>query len=433
MDESKANDALAKSPRPDRYLAGNILKDISDVVSGIDDAQDVMDHVVRLTTTMLNVGNCSLMLVDPDGMGLRIRAAHGLREEVVKGFMGRVGEGISGHCVKTGKPLLIEDVENHPLFKRKSRGRYTTKSLLSVPLRHKDRCIGVLNVNNRNDGGIFTKTDELLLSVLANFVVIAIEKSQMREKVVEAERQEADLRVAREIQESLLPSALPTGKMWEFTARNMPARAVAGDFYDAISLRGNRTCIVVGDVCGKGVAAAMYMARVLGYFRVAAQMQNKAGRIMESVNDLLAAEWTERTFVTAMLGVFDDDTGSIAFCSGGHQAPLRLRQPSGEVETLTLNDGLPLGVQDGAAFESVEIESQPGDTFVLYTDGVTEATNLAGEMFRTNKLEETMRAHRGSASALADRIVAAVSAFAQGKPQSDDVTLLVIKRLETRK
>ena len=423
MADDKAAGAVAGT-----YLVETILKEISDVVSSIDDAQSVMDQVVRLTTMLLNVSNCSLMMLDPDGTGLHIRAAHGLSEEVMQSYKGRVGEGISGYCVKTAKPLLIENVETHPLFKRKSRRRYSTKSLLSVPLRHRDKCIGVLNVNNRNDGGVFTKSDELLLCVLANFVVIAIEKAQMREKVIEAERHEADLRVAREIQESLLPSELPSGRIWEFAPRNLPARAVAGDFFDAIPLSGNRMCVLIGDVCGKGVPAAMYMARVLGYFRVAAQTRNTAGQIMAFVNVLLAAEWTERTFVTAALGVFDDDTGDVSFCTAGHQQPFRLKEKSGEVELMTLNDGLPLGVDADAEFDSVEVNTEPGETFVLYTDGVTEAMNPAGDMFRANNLERIIRAHKGSASALADSIVAGVSEFAEGEPQSDDLTLLVIKR-----
>lgn len=410
------------------YTAENILKEISDVVSSIDDVQAVMDELVRLTTTLLKVGNCSLVMKDARSDELRIRAAFGLAPEVVRDFRQKVGEGITGWVAKSGKPLLIENVETHPLFQRRSSSRYSTKSLLSVPLLHHKQVIGVLNVNNRNDGGVFTKSDELLLSVLANFMVIAIEKALMREKLVEQEKYEADLRVAREIQESILPGELPSKDNWEFAARNVPARAVAGDFFDAIPISANRTCVVLGDVCGKGVPAALYMARVLGYYRVVAQVRETAGDIMAFVNELLAAEWSERTFVTATLCVFDNVTGKISFCSAGHPTPYCLQEELGHAAAVEIMHGLPLGIESGMGYESMEMETRPGDTFVLYTDGITEAKNPVGEMFKDVRLQELMAAHRGSADALADKIVNAVVSFSQIDVQADDLTLVVIKR-----
>lgn len=422
-------DIVAEAIAPDAFVVETILKEISDVVSSLDDAQKVMNELVRLTTTLLKVGNCSLVLINPGTEEMRIRAAHGLRPEVIANYRQQVGEGIAGWVAKTGKPLLIENVETHPLFKRRSNNKYSTKSLLSVPLIFQKNVIGVLNVNNRNDGGVFTKSDELLLSVLANFIVIAIEKAQMREKLVETERYEADLRVAREIQELILPSQLPQPESWQFAARNLPARQVAGDFFDVIQLPRDRICVVLGDVCGKGVPAALYMARVLGYFRVVSQTRETAGDIMSFVNDLLAAEWSERTFVTATLCIFDNQTGGISFCSAGHPVPFRLSEGNGTVGPVDVGHGLPLGIESGMPFESREATTQPGDQFVLYTDGITEAKNPQGDMFREERLLDVMRAHRGSADTLAQRIVEAVQSFAGAEEQSDDVTLVVIKRL----
>jgi sigma-B regulation protein RsbU (phosphoserine phosphatase) len=424
MDEKDA----AASPS-DTYAAERILKEVSDIVSSIDDVQRVMDQLVELTTSLLKVGNCSLVLIDRGTDMMRIRAAFGLSREIVEGFRQRIGEGITGWVAKTGKPLLIEDVETHPLFRRPSSSRYTTKSLLSVPLIHHQLVIGVLNVNNRNDNRLFTRQDELLLSVLANFIVISLEKAQMRERLVETERMEADLRVARTIQERILPDEIPSTEKWEFAARNVPARQVAGDFFDALPLPEDRTCVVLGDVCGKGVPAALYMARVMGYYRVVSQVRHTASGIMAFVNDLLASEWTEHTFVTASLCVFDNQSGKISFCSAGHPTPLRLRQATGEVAPLVMDHGLPLGIEPGIPFESSEMDTDPGDTFVLYTDGITEAKSRAGEMFRDIRLRALMAGHRGSAESLAEKIIAAVDSFSGLDTQLDDVTLVVIKRI----
>jgi sigma-B regulation protein RsbU (phosphoserine phosphatase) len=423
MMKGKHHDA----PGAESYALEKILKEVSDIVSVLEDAQKVMNELVRLTTGLLKVGNCSLVLVEPGTDVLRIHASYGLNPEIARTWRGRIGEGITGWVAQTGKPLLIENVETHPLFRRKSSRRYSTKSLLSVPLIYQKRVLGVLNVNNRHDAGVFTKSDELLLSTLANFIVIAIEKAQMRERLIEAERHEADLRVAREIQEQVLPAALPIRERWEFSARNLPARWIAGDFFDAIPVADDRTCVLIGDVCGKGVPAALYMARVMAYCRVVTQVRRTAGGILAFVNDLLASEWTDLTFVTALACVFDNRSGRITFCSAGHPMPFRLRESTGEVSVIEAGHGLPLGIESGSSFEDVDIEAQPGDAFVLYTDGVTEAKNPSGELFHEKRLEEVLRGHHGRPEALTESILTAVQAFAGHEPQSDDLTLVTIK------
>lgn len=411
------------------YLAEAILKEMSDVVNSIDDVQKAMGHLVELATTLLGVSNCSLVLIEPNGVDMKIRAAAGLKKEVVQKFAQRVGDGITGHVAATGKSLLIEDLETHPLFARKSSGRYSTKSLLSVPLIHKEKVIGVLNVNNKRNNVVFNRSDELLLSVLANLVVIAIDKAQMRGRLVETERYEAELRVAREIQEMILARKPAEHRHWEFAVRNEVARSVAGDFFDAIPLPENRVCVVMGDVCGKGVPAALYMARVLSYFRVATHVRHTATEIMSFVSDLLAAEWSERTFVTASLCVLDNEAGKITFCSAGHPEPLLLHASSRKVELVDVNHGLPLGIREGEQFDGLEVQVGLGDMVVLYTDGVTEATNAAGEMFRQNRLQEMIEQHSGTARSLLDSIIVAVEEFVGGEPRADDVTLLAVRRI----
>ena len=139
------------APCAESYALEKILKEVSDIVSLLEDAQKVMNELVRLTTRLLKVGNCSLVLIEPGTDVLRIHASYGLNPEIVRTWRARIGEGITGWVAQTGKPLLIENVETHPLFQRKSLRRYSTKSLLSVPLIYQKRVLGVLNVNNRND------------------------------------------------------------------------------------------------------------------------------------------------------------------------------------------------------------------------------------------------------------------------------------------
>ncbi len=411
----------------DSFQVETILVEVSEVVNSIDDLDEVMDRVVGLTSTLLNVKTCSLMMIEPDGRTMTMRAANGLPKDVIESYEGQVGHGISGYVARTGKPLLIEDVETHPRFARKSKSQYSTKSLLSVPLRSQGQTIGVLNVNNRRDGGIFTRSDELLLSVLGNFVVTAIEKAQLRERIREHERYEADLAIAREIQESMLPGEVPSTACWTFAARNVAAREVAGDFFDVISLPEEKTCLVIGDVCGKGVPAAVYMSRVLGHFRVAAGLHSAPEEIMRFVNDLLAPEWTERTFVTALVAVFDDASGQVAFCSAGHHDPLRL-SANNTVEEMPSEPGFPLGVEMSFPFEASEVKTEPGDCFFVYTDGVTEAKNGHGDLFGSTRLENALRASGDGAESVADHIMGAIERYTINAERSDDITLLVAKR-----
>ena len=172
------------------------------------------------------------------------------------------------------------------------------------------------------------------------------------------------------------------------------------------------------------------MARVLGYFRVLTQMQMRdtAHDIMGFANRLLATEWSERTMVTAILCIFDNETGKLSLCSAGHPPPYRLRASCGELERVRMDRALPLGVEPAMRFESVEVEAAAGDTFVLYTDGVTEAKSRSGQMFSERRLEQIIRAHKGSPAVLTDRIIAAVKEFTGGAPRQDDQTLVVMKR-----
>jgi len=409
-------------------LVERVLKEISDVVSAIDDPKKVLDNMVSMVSRMLGVERCSLMLWEPDEGCLTIHASHGVLPAVAAAVRVRPGEGISGWVYSHGKSLLVTDVENHPLFLRRSKVEYSTKSLLSVPLVLRSECIGVLNVNNKADGQVFTEADELLLSVVANFVVIALDKARLHQTAVEKDRLDQDLRVAREIQIQILPDSLPWEKGFAFAARCIPAREVGGDFYDMILLPSHQAALLLGDVCGKGIPAALYMSRVLSYFRAAASLGAPGETLLSSVNELLAAEWNERTFVTACMVLLDKRTGRIQIFSAGHPPPILYRGDTGEVLSIESPTGFPLGVVAGAEFEAVEATLQRGDRLLLYTDGITEAKNAQDDLFGEERLQLAMRYHQGSAERMADDIVDSVVEFTAGRPQSDDITLLVITR-----
>ncbi len=420
--------AEATGDRPD---IGAILKKITDVMVSLDDSQSVLDALVRLVTEILRVDRCSLMLIDPETRELRIRAAHGVKPEVIRSYRGRMGEGIAGWVAMEGKPLLITDIESHPLFRRNSRRGYTTTSLLSVPLRFRDKVIGVLNVNNKKDGTKLSKLDELWLSTVANFIVISLEKARMREVEVEKERIDADLHLAIEIQKSFLPRELPSGNGFQYAALCKSAYQVAGDFYDVIPLANGVTCLVMGDVCGKGIAAALYMARVISYFRAVANLKGSAEGLFDGVNRFLAAEWHDRSLVTACMLVVHRQKSMLQVYNAGHMPPYHYSERTGTLRTIEFDHGFPLSVEPGSHYMSIDVLLEPGDCVVMFTDGITEAVNERGEPFGFEALERVIGAHSGPPGKLVEAIDGAVSAFVGDRRQSDDKTVFVVRRAAT--
>ena len=413
------------SQQPD---VGAIMKEITDVMASLDDSQRVLDSLVNLVTRMLRVDRCSLMLIDPGARDLRIRAAVGMPKEIMETYRGRMGEGISGWVAMEGKPLLITDVENHPLFKRRSKRSYSTTSLLSVPLIFRENVIGVLNVNNKQDGELLTENDELWLSTVANFIVISLEKARMREIEVEKQRIDADLNMAQEIQKSFLPHDLPTDDVFEYAAYCMSAYEVAGDFYDMIPLQDGTICLILGDVCGKGVSSALYMARVISYFRAVASLQPTADGLLDGVNNFLAKEWTDRAMVTACMLVVDRERSSVRVYNAGHMPPYHLCESTGELRAVEFEHGFPLGVVLDTKYDFAEFQMQSGDSVVMYTDGVTEAIDPKGELYGFRPLEAVIAAHRGPPEDLINAIAESVLGFAEGLRQSDDETVLVVRK-----
>ena len=425
------DNAMAEAPLTkqagERRLVEVALRKSGDVVSYIDDPQKALDKLVVLVIQMLGVERCSIMLLDEDSNELRIRASYGIPKEVAESYRGIPGDPIAGWVLSNGKPLLIEDLGGHPLSKGALRDCYTTASLLSVPLTARYRPLGVLNVNNKSDGSTFTKADEVLLSIVASFVVIALEKARTHQIVLQKERLDAEVGVAREIQSSLLPGDMPQDDRIQIAARFVPARQVAGDFYDVLEL-GGKLAILVGDVCGKGVPAALYMARVLSCFRTVASLLGDSDELFSVVSNQLEPEWTARSFVTACLVVFDEDRSAVRVTSAGHPPPYLLRAGADSAMRLDKTGGLPLGIQRDMVFKPHVESLDVGDAVVLLTDGITEAMNPEGDLFGEARTQEAIGAHSGLAEQIADGLLSAVDAFAGPRAQSDDQTIIVAIR-----
>lgn len=236
----------------------------------------------------------------------------------------------------------------------------------------------------------------------------------------------AELDVAKALQIAILPSAFPRLPGCDGAARMIPATTMGGDFYDFIELRDGRIGLVMADVSGKGVPAAFFMAVSRTNLRELAVRHSDPGDCLAEANDLLCMQNPMDLFVTVFYCIFDPVSGRLTYANGGHNPPF-LRRADGSVELLSGRGGRVLGAMPGARFLAHSLDMTPGDRIVLFTDGVTEAFNLANEAYGAERLVAELRAHGdGTATMLVERICDSVTRFAGEAPQSDDITLTVL-------
>ncbi|MDX2307818.1 MAG: SpoIIE family protein phosphatase [Hyphomicrobium sp.] len=243
-----------------------------------------------------------------------------------------------------------------------------------------------------------------------------------------AARVEGELAAARQIQMGMLPQVFPEVRGFEIAARIEPAKAVGGDFYDVRLLDDGRVYFVIGDVSGKGVPAALFMALAQSLSRASARLSVDVGRMVTETNRELSAENPAMMFVTLVAGLLDPASGAVVFANAGHDAPIRIG-PDGALDTLEGDGGPPLCVIDDCEYPFIETSLAPGQALVLFTDGVTEATAVDQALYGMERLHGILR--RGGSSSAGDLVGAVVSdvgVFAQGAEPADDVTVLVIRR-----
>ncbi len=253
---------------------------------------------------------------------------------------------------------------------------------VAVPLVSQGELIGLLNLGSRLSEQEYTTDDRRLLNTLATQAAPALRVAQLaRQQQIEArerERLEQELRVARVIQETLLPKILPDLQGWRLEALWQPARAVSGDFYDYVTFPDGQLGVVVGDVTDKGVPAALVMATTRSIFRAALERFRSPGEILASVNDLLCPDIPQNMFVTCLYILLDPATGRLRFANAGHNLPIHLSREG--VRELRAT-GMPLGLLPGMTYEESEAQLLPGEGLILYSDGLVEAHNVEGEMF----------------------------------------------------
>jgi serine phosphatase RsbU (regulator of sigma subunit)/anti-sigma regulatory factor (Ser/Thr protein kinase) len=301
---------------------------------------------------------------------------------------------------------------------------------LVVPLVSQGELIGVLNLGPRLSEQDYSGDDRKLLDNLAAQAAPAVRVGQLvrqqEAEVRDRERIEQELRVATLIQQNFLPKELPDLSGWQVAAYYRPAREVGGDFYDFIELDEDKLGIVIGDVTDKGVPAAMVMAATRSVLRASAQRLMAPGEVLERVNELLVPDMPEKMFVTCFYAVLERQSGKLAFANAGHDVPY-LGTPDGEVHELRAR-GMPLGLMPGMGYEENEITLGPGDTALLYSDGLAEAHDPEREMFGFPRVKG-LTGERKAGQELIDLLLSELEGFTgRDWEQEDDITLVTVSR-----
>jgi len=343
----------------------------------------------------------------------------------------RISTTVRDKVIKEKASVLVRDLTQDEAFRMQhSISEQQIQTMMAVPLQTEDRVIGLIYVDSRSFVRAFTPDDLNLLTVLANVAAIRIE----RERLAEMERREArrtvDLQQAAEIQRGILPRGQPRVAGVDLAGHNAPCRTVGGDYYDFIPYDDGRVAVVLGDVAGKGMSAALLMSNLQARVQILAELPQNLAKLMARLDQSVSVNAPPNRFITLFFGLIDPQRDTLTFCNAGHNPPLLVRA-DGTVERLRAK-GTVLGIFPEIGYEEQNVAFGAGDLLAIYSDGVTEAVDADGEEFGEERLAELVGASRdSSASAIIDTVLERVSEWTDGGPPDDDVTLIVARRIDT--
>ncbi len=414
-----------------RLATLDLLRSISLEITSTLDLNRVLSATTQAVKELLGGTAASILTVIGDE--LEFQVALGDSASSIKPQRVPIGTGLAGWVVENKKPVIVNDVRNDPRFFKSfdNNSGFTTLSLIAVPLLVNDTAIGVIEVFNKPEG--FSQEDLELLETFASNAAFALENARLYQVAVEKGRLERELQVARQVQTSFLPREIPTISGWQLAARWIPAREVAGDYYDFIPLghdaeNGQSYGIAVADVADKGMPAALFMVNVRAILRASMFGAPDIAHAVSHTNTLASADSEDGMFVTLFYLKVEPNNAQVAYVNGGHNPPLLLRKGQKEPELLT-RTGIALALFPDLEYSQALINLNSGDSIVMFTDGVPDALNEKDEEYG---MERMTQVYIKNANKPAEQILAAIENDLQthvGEANRfDDVTIVVLKK-----
>ena len=405
----------------------SVLNDIATAVSITHDLDQVIELIVRECVNHLNVEQGAIMLLDQnetnDQFHTIVREVDTETDIVPYHF----GVQLSGWMVKNQKPLLINDFTNDSRFTNLSDGEFPINSILSAPLKTKGRLIGVLNVFNKISEDGFTLDDQRILSIIATQSAQVVENARLYDEEQSLKMIEEELKIANDIQTRLLPKTNPQINGFDIASKSVPAKEVGGDYYDFIKIDKNNIVICLGDISGKGMPAALLMANLQATLRGQALFTSSAGECLTRANKLLYHSTDRQNFATLFYGILDSSNDTFRFSNAGHNPPFLINSKN-EITQLT-KGGTVLGFMEDFQFEEDFINLKKGDTIIIFSDGITEALNKNSEEYGEERLLSIIQnSTLLEAEIIIEKVFESVKSHVQDAPQSDDITIVIIKK-----
>lgn len=422
------------------YEEVNLFYNISSALPSVRDVNGVCSLILSTACEIIKARRSSILLLDDPSGDLVVAASRGLAFDDPGALRIPVDDTISGRVLKSRVPQLVDDVEHLPRALRRGEVAYATRSFICVPLcpdqalegsgwpgtaagvGEGESAIGVINMADKDDGSGFSSGDLKLLVALASQAAVLIRNIQLVEM-------DKELRIARSIQQNLLPSSPPSVPGLRVAGACRPARNVGGDYFDfLVRADGNRLAAAVADVSGHNVASAILMAVARSALRGEVQRSWIPGAVLERLNrlmfeDLMRAE----SFLSVLLCVYEPGKRVLRYSSAGHHPPLLLRPGEGAVRPLGTS-GLLVGVECDESYTEESIILSDGDVVLLYTDGLIEARSPDGSQYGADRLGRALVRHAArSPEDLLDAILDEVHAFGEGRQAADDRTVVVLK------
>lgn len=342
----------------------------------------------------------------------------------------KLSQTILNAVLKDRKGILSADATSDARFDAsESISNLTIRSMMCVPLLdHQGEPMGIINIDTQNPVKQFVQEDLDLLLAVAGQAALSYESTKLMITYAQKQKQDSEMDIARNVQHALLPEETPQIKGYEIFASYEAAQAVGGDYYDIFPLDDDRICLAFGDVAGKGVPAALVMARLSSVVRSTMTFVKEVQLATAEINNHMCVKACEGRFVTFVLMILDLKTNELHVANAGHMSPIFRLPDQSVVEFPEDAVGLPIGVVEDYPYEAVSRTVEPGDIVTVYTDGVSEAMNYENDLYGMEHLREFIAAGSSNTTELGKAVLTDVKRHANGRPQNDDITLMSIGR-----
>lgn len=404
--------------------------EISRALVGTVDIENLLPKVLDSLFEIFPHADRGCILLKDEAMGRMVPRAikhrRGDSDDSVK-----ISRTILQQVLENKQAILSADAASDSRFKAsESISSLTIRSMMCVPLLSlSGDPLGVINIDTQNPLAQFKKDDLDLMVTVAGQAALSYESARLLASFVEKQKQDAEMDIAARVQQALLPEQMPEIAGYEFFATYEAASAVGGDYYDIVELPDGRIGLAFGDVAGKGVPASLVMSRLSSAVRTIIEFVADAAEAVTRLNNHMCAKAVEGRFVTFVLVLIDPKKHKLQVVNAGHMSPL-IRRASGEVvEFEDSTVGVPLGVIEGFEYQAIERKLEPQDTIVIYTDGVSEAMNPDSQLYTIERLQTFVQQSTLPPSRLGPAIREDVKQHAAGRPQNDDITLMVFGRV----